>query len=501
LLLLLGAEGIAVGLSPRVLPHNFNELLRAQIAILEKKPFEILPDFQQGGLMDVSEYDRGSGRVRVRSKIEIDKDNVLVIRTVPPGTTTDSVIASIETAARKRKLAIRSIDDFTAETVEIRVVLKPEQKAERAVQALHAFTLCEVALPSRIVVIHKNRPVEMNAEKALRHATTELIKTLRRELENERSNLLDAVHRLTLVQIFVEQRIYKRIEECTSLPEVQQAVFEGVNRYREWLRRDVTGKDVQTLLDVKIKRISRYDMDKNRKEIADLLEAVEKAEANLQNLSAHAIRYLRGLLRKYGSAYPRQTEITRFKNVAVRDLTANELTLRYDRKKGYLGHAVSGDELFQCSSLDKILVVRADGKYRVTNPPDKLFVDCEMPYCGIADRDRIFVLVYRDEDGMSYLKRFAFGGAILNREYSCAPPRSHVMFIAEDDPKIVYVKYQQLKGVHIDPQSFDLSKVKIRGVKTRGTLMTPKPIASIHGKKPRGWSDKKSGLPGSLLNC
>ena len=495
LLLMMGTEGIAVGLSTRVLPHNFGELLRAQIAILSKKEFEILPDFRQGGMMDASEYDGGLGRIRLRARVELIKENVLAVRSVPHGTTTDSIIASIEAAARKKKLAIKAIDDFTAESVEIQVKLKPGQKTEKAIQALYAFTQCEVALSSRIVAIHKNRPVELNVEEVLRHNTRQLVRTLRRELESERRKLLERVHNKTLVQIFVENRIYKRIEECKSYADVQQAVRAGIEPHRDKLGRELTLKDIEMLLSIKIKRISLYDMTRNRKEIDDLLSASETIDRSLEDLTGYAIRYLRNLLRKHGPAHPRRTEVVKFDNIVLRDLTANELTLAYDSGKEYLGHEVKGDELFQCSSLDRIAVIGGDGRYRVINPPDKLFVDQGLSYCGLARRERILLVVFRDEDGLNQIKRFILGGAILNREYRCTPARCQVLFVSDREPKVLYVTYAGARA----PQAFSLKKLKVRGVKTFGDLLTPKPIASIHDEKPEGWSDKRAGRVRPLL--
>jgi len=498
LLLMMGAEGIAVGLSTRILSHNFIELLEAQIAILDKKPFEVVPDFAQGGVMDVSEYDEGAGRVRLRAKIETTDSSKLTIRSVPPGVTTDSLISSIEVAAKKKSLKIKSINDFTAENVEIELLLGQEQDPGKMTQALYAFTQCEVALSSRIIVIDRERPVEMNVPQVLQSNTKNLVKTLKRELEAERRSLLDKLHSLTLVQIFIENRIYKKIEECKTYAEVQKAVLDGVNQFREMLRRDVTGNDVEMLLGVKIKRISRYDMNKNRKEIDNIIAGLETVEKNLSELTAYAKRYLRSLIRKYRDQYPRRTELTTFDQVEVRELTANELTLNFDKEKGYLGHAVEGESLFSCSSLDKVVVVRGDGLYHVGPPPDRLFVDADMAYCALADRDRECLLVYCDEDGFSHVKRFSFGGAILNKEYYCIPARSRILYFSDSPPNTLYVKYSKKKGQRIHQQSFDLTKIVARGVKTRGKHMTSKKIAALHDSKPRGWSEKRSGPPGTF---
>ena len=498
LLLMMGAEGIAVGLSTRVLSHNFIELLEAQVAILDKKRFEIFPDFAQGGLMDAGEYDKGRGRVRVRSMIDVTGPRKLTVRSVAPTVTTDSLIASIEAAAKKKNLKIRAIDDYTAGAVEIEIALGQEQDPEKMKQSLYAFTQCEVPLSSRVVVLDRDRPVEMDVESVLKANTKGLVKTLKRELEAQRRDLLDKLHRMTLVQIFVENRIYKRIEECKTYPAVLKAVLEGVTQHRELLRRDVTGNDVEVLLGVKIKRISRYDMEKHRKTIDDIVAGLDKVDKNLADLTGFAKRFLRTLIRKYGPAHPRRTELTSFDQIEVRDLTATELTLSYDHEKGYVGHAVDGDELFLCSSLDKLVVVQGDGRYRVVNPPERMFVGTEMAYCAPADRDRVMLMVYRDEDGISHIKRFTFGGTILNKEYSCVPGQGKLVYFTDCPPKKLYVKYRKQKGQRIHQQAFDLAKIPVKGVKTRGKHMTSKRIASVHSVKPRGWTGKGSGPPGTF---
>ena len=278
LLLMLGAEGIAVGLSTRILPHNFKELVTAQIAILRKKPFELVPDFQQGGTMDASEYDKGNGKVRLRAKISIKASkSMLVIQEIPFGTTTETLIGSIEDAVRKKKIKIRKIDDFTAERVEIHIKVAGDADLEQIRHKLYAFTQCEVSISSRIVLIHKNRPREMDVVEILKHNTVQLQKILEQELNLELRRLEDELHFKTLVQIFIENRIYKTIEECKTYPDVQQVVLEGVNAFREKLLRDVTKQDVEMLLAIQIKRISRYDMDKNRKEIDTIIGGIGRS--------------------------------------------------------------------------------------------------------------------------------------------------------------------------------------------------------------------------------
>ena len=327
LLLMLGAEGIAVGLSTRIFPHNFSELIEAQIAILQKKPFKVLPDFQLGGLMDVTEYNDGMGRLRLRAVIEESTNNRLVIRELPHGQTTESLTASIEDAVRKKKVPIRTINDFTAEKVEIELILTPGTKPAKAIQALYGFTSCETTASGRMVVIHNKRPRDITVSEALKINTQQLVELLKRELEFRHEKLLDEFHNKTLVQIFVENRIYKRIEECKTYPEVIKAVFDGLAPFRDRLKRDVTKEDVEMLLGIRIRRISRFDIEKNQKDIDGILKELAEIDKHLKRLVPYAVKYLKALLKKYGSDYPRRTKIEEFKAVKLRELTANELSL------------------------------------------------------------------------------------------------------------------------------------------------------------------------------
>ena len=498
-LLMLGAEGIAVGLSTKVLPHNFKELLEAQVAILQKKAFTLFPDFFQGGCMDVAEYDNGNGKVKVRAVIEQKTDNRLIIKEIPFGTTTESVISSIEDAARKKKIQIRSINDYTAEHIEIEIKLTSEAKPEKTIQALYAFTQCEVSISSRIIVIHKNRPVEMNVPEVLNFNTRQLVKLLKRELLLEQKKLQDELHRKTLIQIFIENRIYKQIEECRTYPDVIQAVTNGMNRFRERLKRDITQSDVEMLLSIQIKRISRFDISKNRKEIGDILDGLVQVEKNLAELVPYAIRYLRRLLKKYGNSYERRTKITTFKQVEVRELTASELAINWDRENHYIGTAVKAEPEFTCSSLDKILLVWADGRYRVVPPPDKLFVDHTLIHLALPERKKVYTVIY-SEGLITYIKRFTFGGFITNREYLCIPPDSEILFFSDQDPKQLFVKYKRAKNQKIHEQIFETQKQSVKSVKARGVQMTVKQIASIATVRPKGWPIKKAAPKGAVID-
>ncbi len=500
LLLMLGADGIAVGLSTTVLPHNFIELLEAQIAIVQKKPFLVMPDFQAGGLMDVSEYQDGVGRVKVRARIEPRQNNRLTITDLPYGQTTESLIESIEDAIRRKKVPVRQINDFTAEKVEVELVLNVGASQDAALQALYAFTACESSINSRIVALHGGRPRELTVSEILKLNTEQLLDQLNRELVLRQGELNEAFHTKTLEQIFIEERIYKRIEQMPTYERVQQAVLQGFVPFRDRLRRDVTLDDVEKLLQIRIRRISLFDMNKNREEIDGILKELAEVEANLKSLRAYAIKYLKRLIKDYKDRYPRLTEITTFGQIELRQLTARELQLKIDRENGYIGHDIRGGEpLFDCSSLDKIIVVWDDGHYKVLPPPDKLFIDKNMVYCAIFDRDRPMTCVYTEPSyGFTYIKRFTFGGAIQNKEYRLAPEKSEVRLLVEGTPETLYLKYKPAKSQRIHQQVFSPAEVMIKGVASRGIQMTSKDIAKLATAKPRWWEDDAESPKGVL---
>ncbi len=502
LLLMLGADGIAVGLSTAILPHNFIELLEAQIAIIQKKPFQVLPDFQTGGLMDVSEYADGVGRVKLRATIEHRQHNKLAITALPWGQTTESLIADIEDAINRKKVPVKQISDFTAEKVEIELSLNAGVTQEQTIKALYAFTACESSISSRPVVLYRNRPCEMSVSDILRSCTDQLLDLLKRELELRQRELDDLFHSKTLEQIFIEERIYKRIEEQLTYEAVQQAVLEGFKPFRKKLRRDVTAEDVENLLQIKIRRISRYDINKNREEIEAILREESEVSENLKGLRAYAVRYLKALVKKYKDKYPRLTHVAAspFGVIEVRALTATELTLKIDKENGYIGTDIrGGEELFKCSSLDKIIVVWEDGRYKMMPPPDKFFVDHHYLYCRIFDRDKEFTAVYTEPHyGFTYIKRFAFGGAIQNKEYRLAPEKSKVILFEEGVPEAVYLKYKPAKAQRIHQQMFSPGEVLVKGVAAKGIQMTSKDIAKIATKKP-GWWDDSEATPKGVL--
>lgn len=490
LVLMLGAEGIAVGLSARILPHNFPELISAQIAILRNQPFKCLPDFPTGGLMDARDYQDGKGSVKVRARIKTRDDSTVVITEIPPTTTTDSLITSIEDAARKGKLKVKSINDFTSENVEIEIECPSGVDAEKMVDALYAFTDCEVTIASRIIVIRENRPVEMTVSEVLHENTLQLTAILKKELELREQKLTDELHYRTLERIFIEERIYKKIEQCKTNEAVIASVYEGFKPFKKELVREMSEADVDRLLQVRIRRISLFDIQKHREEMARTREEREQTRSHLKNLTRYVTGHLEALLAKYGPLYPRlTTKSARHEEVDAKAVAFKAFKVAYDRESGYLGYKVSGDEFrLECTKFDKLLMVFKDGTYKVCELPEKLFVGQDLFYCGLPDREKTFTCAYTDRDA-SYLKRFVFGGTILNKVYSCIPEKSRILFFAPDTPKTLYVRYKPAPHQKVAQQTCDPSQVEIKTPKTRGRQISIKDIASVTDQPTRGWDE------------
>jgi topoisomerase-4 subunit A len=487
LLLMLGTEGIAVGMSARILPHNFPELLEAQIAILKKQSFKCLPDFQTGGLMDARGYKDGTGEVKVRAKIKIKDESTVLITQIPPTTTTESLMGSIEDASRKGKIKVKSVDDFTAEDVEIQVKAPSGVSTEKLVDALYAFTDCEVTIASRITVIKDNRPVEMTVSDVLRANTDQLVETLKRELELKEKKLLDELHFRTLERIFIEERIYKKIEQCKTNEAVVAAVYDGFRPFKKELIRELTDPDVDRLLQVRIRRISLFDINKHREEIEKTKGDLSETRKNLKNLTKYVIAHLEALLAKYGPLYPRLTKSSRYDEVDAKEVAFKAFKVAYDRESGYVGHKVSGQEFqVECTKFDKILLVFKDGHYQVVELPEKQFVGPDLVFAGLPVRERIFTCAYTNREA-TYLKRFKFGGTIMNKIYHCIPPKSKVLYFEPETPPELYIKYKPAAYQKINQQTCNPAEIEIKGPKTRGRQISIKDVSSITSKPTRGW--------------
>jgi topoisomerase-4 subunit A len=487
LTLMLGAEGIAVGLSCRILSHNFIELLQAQIAILKHETFKCLPDFLTGGLMDAREYDDGRGSIKVRARIKTKDENTVVITEIPPTTTTESLIESIEDAVRKGKLRIRNVSDYTAEGAEIEIKAPPGITADQLVKALYAFTDCEVSVSSRITVIKDNRPVEMTVSEVLKENTTQAVALYKRELEAKERKLLDEQHFRTLERIFIEERIYKKIEQCKTNEAVIKAVYDGFKPFEKELLREITNEDVERLLQVRIRRISLFDINKHREELEKLKSELTQTRKDLKNLTKYVIGRIEALIAQYKDQYPRLTKSSRYDEVEAKEVAFKAFKVSYDRDKGYIGFKAGGEEFkMDCTRFDKLLLVFKDGHYKMIELPEKLFVGPDLVYCGVPERDRVFTVAYTNRDA-SYLKRFTFGGMILDKEYFCIAEKSRILFFETDTPERLYIKYKPAPHQKVSQQTCQPGELSVKGAKSIGNQISIKDVQSVNTKPPRNW--------------
>jgi len=488
LLLLQGAEGIAVGMATKIMPHNFCELLKAQKNFLRNKPFILYPDFPQAGLLDVSNYNDGNGRLKCRARIIEKNDKTIVIKEIPYGTTTQSLSDSIEKAAKSGKLKIHSINDYTAEEVEIEIKLARGVYAKDTIKALYAFTDCEVPLSPNLTLIRDNRPENISVSEVLRYNTEKLVKDLEAELNIELSRLQEKWHVKTLEQIFIEERIYKLIEECKNYKAVVEAVAKGMEPFHDRLKRPVTKEDIETLLEIRIKRISRYDIARQSKEIKEIETAIKEIRTSLKDMVAYTINYLDGLLKKYGREYPRRTEIMTFKEVNARKVALSNLTVGYNLESGLLGHQVKTDcDIgIPASELDRILLIYKDGHYKVINVPDKIFVGQDLFWAGKVASREIFNVIYREgELGLSYVKRFKTPKFILNKEYHLFPKHKHkkswIQFLQTGDGVRVRIDYVPQARAKTNSVRLHMEDYLIKGTAASGKRLSSRTVRRITG--------------------
>ncbi len=482
-LLLLGADGIAVGMRTRILPHNFNELLKAQIKILKGGSVNIYPDFPTRGTIDVSDYEDGYGRVKVRAVIEKKNDKTLTIREIPYTTSTESLISSIEDAARKGKIKISSIHDFTAENVEIEINLPRGVHAEETRRQLYAYTDCELNIGSQIIVINNNQPVQMGVNDILRHITDKLLEYLQRELQIELDKLHDRFHDKTLARIFIENRIYKRIEESETYPKVISEVRRGLEPFRKQLKREITDEDIEKLLQIQIKRISRFDLNQNQAEIERIIKAIGETEEALANLTDHTINYLKALLKKYGKLFPRQTKITDLEEVDARKVARRNIKVGHDRKNHFLGSNVrnsnKNEEYLLCSEFDRLILLRSDGSFKVIPVPTKTYIGA-VKHVFIADRQQVYSMIYRDrKTKRHYVKRFKIDRYITKREYRTIPKGCVVESVFTNQGVVLRAEFKHKSKGSEDFQDIEMDNVEMRSTTARGFKISSREISSF----------------------
>ncbi len=476
LLLILGAEGIAVGMSTKILPHNFKELLEAQISLLQDKTPKILPDFPTGGIMDASEYNSGRGRVKVRVKCEIPDDKTIIIRQICPGTTTESLIESIDEAAKKGKIKIDSINDYTAENVEIEIKLPRGHYAKQLLDSLYAFTQCEVSIQPQMVVIQEGHPVTTTVLEILKHNTAQLKGFLQQELELDRHKIKERIFSKNLEQIFIENRLYKKLEEVKSEDLLDKTVETSLKPFIKILYREPVAEDRRRLLAIPIRRISKFDIDKNQEEIAACEKELEIVEKKLKNMVKTAIDYLQALLEKYGAQFPRKTAIKSIEEVDVRAVSTRKVKLFVD-PSGFIGTKVDGEIQIECTNYDKILAFSKDGTYTVTPIRDKHFVSKEeIVHVGIADKQTVFTVLFLDEKKQICVKRFVVSQFIQDKIYRFVDEKGKFLALTTAENPAVELFYKEKPKQKVNQETKKLGEELVKNPQAKGVRISDKEL-------------------------
>ena len=495
LLLAQGAEGIAVGLSTKVLPHNFNELIDASIKILKGKPFTLFPDFQTAGIADVSNYNDGmrGGRVRVRAKIaQLDK-NTLVITQIPFSTNTTTLIDSILKANEKGKIKIKKIEDNTAADVEILIHLFPGVSPDKTIDALFAFTGCETSVAPLGCVIEDNKPLFVGVSHMLKISTERTVQLLKSELEIQLSELEEQWHFLSLERIFIENKIYRDIEDKTTREDVIKAVDDGLKPFTKKLKRAVTEEDILRLLDIRIMRISKFDSNKAQDKIEALEGDIEQVKYDLEHLIDFAIAFFTKLKEKYGKGRERQTELRSFDNIEATKVALRNTKLYVNREEGFIGTGLKKDEyVTDCSDIDDVIVFLRDGKMMICKVDEKKFVGKDIIHIAIfdkSDKRTIYNMIYRDgKSGPSYIKRFNVSGVTRDKLYDLTNETkgSQILYFTcnpNGEAEVITILLRQIGSIKKLKWDVDFANIAIKGRASKGNLVSKYPIKKIEIKE------------------
>ena len=500
LLLAQGVEGIAVGLSSKILPHNFNELCDAAIAYLKGEPFQLYPDFQTGGSIDVSKYNDGErgGVVRVRAKISKLDNKTLCISEIPYGKTTSSLIDSILKAVEKGKIKVKKVEDNTAGKVEILVHLAPGVSSDKTLDALYAFTDCEVNISPNCCVIDNKKPHFLSVSDVLKKSTDNTLDLLRQELNIERDEKLEALHFSSLEKIFIEERIYKdaKFEQAENMDAACEHIDDRLTPFYPKMVREVTKEDILKLMEIKMARILKFNKDKADELIARLKGEIEEIENHLAHITDYTINWYEGLKAKYGKNFERKTEIRNFDViVATKVAEANE-KLYINREEGFIGTGLKKDEyVCNCSDIDDVIIFYKDGKYKIVRISDKLFVGKNILYVNIFkknDKRTIYNVIYRDgKDGAYFIKRFNVTSMIRDREYDVTQgnPGSKIMYFTANpngEAEVVKVTLRPNPRIKKLILERDFSEISIKGRQSMGNLLTRLEVHKISLKHKGG---------------
>ena len=495
MLLAQGAEGIAVGLSTRFLPHNFNELIDASINHLRGKSFKIFPDFPTGGIADVSNYNDGKrgGRVRIRAKINQQDKNTLVINEIPYGTNTSSLIDSILKANDKGKIKIKKIEDNTAAEVEILIHLPNNISPDKTIDALYAFTQCENSLAPLGCVIIDHKPIFLGVSEVLRRSTDHTLHLLKRELEIKLDELEESWHFASLERIFIENRIYRDIEEEETWDGVIQAIDRGLKPYTKHLKRAVTEEDIVRLTEIRIKRISKFDIDKAQQKIDALEDDIAQVKHHLDNIVDFAVDYFKKLKKDYGTGKERKTELRLFEDIEATKVVIRNTKLYVNRAEGFVGTSLKKDEyVTECSDIDDVICFTADGKMMVTKVDTKTFIGKDIIHVAIfkkKDKRTIYNMVYRDgKAGNTYVKRFSVTSVTRDREYDLSQGKkeSKVLYFSANpngEAEVITVLLRQVGSIRKVKFDLDFADVLIKGRNVKGNIVTKYSVKRIEMKE------------------
>ncbi|MDE5921999.1 MAG: DNA gyrase/topoisomerase IV subunit A, partial [Muribaculum sp.] len=486
LLLVQGVEGIAVGLSSKILPHNFNEIIDAAVSYLRDEPFTLYPDFVTGGSLDVSKYNDGErgGSVKIRAKIEKVDNKTLAITEIPFGKTTGTISDSIIKAAEKGKIKVRKVEDMTSENACILVHLLPGTSSDKAIDALYAFTDCELSVSPNCCVISGNKPHFLGVSDVLRHSVDTTRELLRRELEIQRGELMESLHFASLERIFIEERIYKdkQFEEGKDMDSVLAHIDKRLEPFKKDLWREVTRDDLLRLMEIKMKRILRFNSDEADRLIANYRDRVADIDLKLANIIQHTIDWYLHLKEKYGDAYPRHTVLRSFDSIEAATVAEANERLYINREEGFIGTSLKKDEyVCQCSDIDDIIIFYKDGKYKVVKVQDKMFVGKGVLYVNVFKRNdlrTIYNVIYQNgKGGTYYMKRFAVTGVSRDKEYNLTqglPGSKVAWFSANPNGEAEVVKVTLKPKLRLKTLQFDIdfSQLAIKGKQSQGNMVT-----------------------------
>ncbi|MEN1784694.1 MAG: DNA gyrase/topoisomerase IV subunit A [Bacteroidota bacterium] len=491
LLLAQGAEGIAVGLSTKILPHNFNELIDASIKYLRGQRFTLVPDFPTAGIIDVTNYNDGlrGGKVRVRAKIEVADKNTLVIKEIPFGTNTSSLIDSILKANDKGKIKIRKIEDNTAAEVEILVHIPNGISPDKTIDALYAFTACESSISPLCCIIEDNKPIFLGISEVLKRSTDNTVDLLRQELEIQLEELEAQWHFSSLERIFIENRIYRDIEEEETWEGVLAAIDKGLQPHTAHLRRPVTEEDIVRLTEIRIKRISKFDLDKAKQYLESLEERIEETKAQLNQLVAYAIDYFKALKKKYGKDRQRRSEIRVFDDIEATKVVIRNTKLYVNREEGFVGTSLKKEEyVADCSDIDDIIVFTKKGEMMITKVDSKTFVDKNITHVAVfkkRDKRTTYNMIYKEgRGGATYIKRFNVVSITRDKKYPLTGGKAsaEVLYFSANpngEAEVITVLLRQSGSIKKVKWDLDFADVLIKGRASKGNIVTKYPVKRI----------------------